>query len=181
MQLFCREGFHATGIDAVVKASGVAKMTLYRYFKSKDELILAAVRRHDEQFRHWFMTELESRAQPPAERLLLIFDLVGECVGRGEFCGCPFILASGEFSEPGNPIHAAAVEHKRLMHRYVSGIAAAAGAEDPDNLATQLCLLAEGVLVRAQLGSTDGAPIARAAADTLIRHALSDAAVTAAR
>ncbi|MAE61350.1 MAG: TetR family transcriptional regulator [Planctomycetaceae bacterium] len=171
MKLFCRDGFHATGVDAVVQASGVAKMTLYRHFKSKDELILAAIRRSDERFRHWFMTELEARASDPAGRLMRILDLVDECIHNEEFSGCPFILASGEFSEPDHPVNVAVAEHTRLLHRYVSGIAAEAGVADPDSLTIQICLLAEGVFVQAHLGRKDVVAQARAAAETLIRHA----------
>ncbi|MCZ6886228.1 MAG: TetR/AcrR family transcriptional regulator, partial [Alphaproteobacteria bacterium] len=52
--LFCRDGFHATGIDKILAASGCAKMTLYNHFTSKDELILAVLHRRDETFRNDF-------------------------------------------------------------------------------------------------------------------------------
>ena len=70
LELFIRDGFHATGIDKILAESGVAKMTLYKHFKSKDELILSALRRRDERFRNWFMRAVESRAQAPRQRLL---------------------------------------------------------------------------------------------------------------
>ena len=74
LELFSREGFHATGIDRILSESGVAKMTLYNHFKSKDELILAALRRRDETFRNWFMRTVEASAETPRGRLLASFD-----------------------------------------------------------------------------------------------------------
>ena len=70
LSLFGTEGFHATGIDKILASAGVAKMTLYNHFRSKDELILAALRRRDERFRHWFVREVEHRAATPRDRLL---------------------------------------------------------------------------------------------------------------
>ena len=75
LDLFSRDGFHATGIDKILAESGVAKMTLYKHFRSKDELILAALRRRDERFRNWFMRTVERRADTPRERLLAMFDV----------------------------------------------------------------------------------------------------------
>ena len=75
LELFYQDGFHATGIDKILAKAGVAKMTMYKHFKSKDELILAVLRRRDELFRNWFMREVERRAQTPSERLLALFDV----------------------------------------------------------------------------------------------------------
>ena len=74
LEMFCRDGFHATGIDKILAHAGVAKMTLYNHFRSKDELILAALRRRDEKFRNWFMRAVERLGKTPRNRLLAIFD-----------------------------------------------------------------------------------------------------------
>ena len=60
LKLFYSGGFNATGIDRILAESGVAKMTLYKHFRSKDELILAVLHRRDEQFRNWLMAEMEN-------------------------------------------------------------------------------------------------------------------------
>ena len=67
LALFSKHGYHATGIDRILAESGVAKMTLYKHFRSKDELILAALRRRDEEFRRWLQAEIESRAATPSQ------------------------------------------------------------------------------------------------------------------
>ena len=174
LDLFCREGFHATGIDTILAESGVAKMTLYKHFRSKDELILATLRRRDERFRNWFMRAVESRAATPRERLLAMFDALGEWAQGRDFTGCMFINASAEFAKRDDPIHAAAAEHKRLVLAYVRDTAAAAGARDADELAWQLTLLMEGAIVMAHVcGATEQAVAkGRKAAASLLREAL---------
>jgi AcrR family transcriptional regulator len=173
LDLFYRHGFHATGIDKILEESGVAKMTLYKHFKSKDELILAALRRRDERFRNWFMRAVERRRKTPRERLLAIFDALEEWFRGRDFSGCMFINASAEFAPFDNPIHSAAAEHKRLILSYVHELASAAGAKDPDALAQGLMLLMEGAIVMAYVaGQPDAARQARKAAEILVRDAL---------
>lgn len=172
LTLFCRDGFHATGVNRILADSGVAKMTLYKHFKSKDELILATLRRRDERFRNWFMRAVERRTDEPRGRLAAIFDALEEWFG-GNFTGCMFINASAEFARDDHPIHAAAAEHKRLMLAYVRGLAEAAGADDPDALAYGLTLLAEGAIVMAHVaGDRSATRHAKAAAGTLVEAAL---------
>ena len=169
LDLFCRDGFHATGIDKILAESGVAKMTLYKHFRSKDELILAALRRRDERFRNWFMRAVEQASGDPRERLLAMFDVLGTWFRKPEFYGCVFINASAEYGGPDHPVHATSAEHKRLMLGYVRELAAAAGARDAEQLACELMLLMEGAIVMAQITcSSHSAERARGAAEKLV-------------
>ncbi len=171
--MFVRDGFHATGIDGILAAAGVAKMTLYNHFKSKDELILAALRLRDERFRAELVKGVEARADKPRGRLLALFGAIDEWINRPDFSGCAFINASAEYGQPDNPIHRAAAEHKRLVRDYIRDIAARAGAPDPDTLADTLDLLLEGAIVTAHVsGHKDAAKTARRAATVLIERAL---------
>src|SRR5215472_18405674 len=87
-ELFSRHGTHAVGVDAIVAGSGVAKMSLYRNFGSKDELILAFLRRREQVWAHdWLEAEVVARASDPAERLLTMFDVCGEWFNREDFEG----------------------------------------------------------------------------------------------
>jgi AcrR family transcriptional regulator len=91
-QLFSRHGTRAVGVDRIIAESGVAKMTLYRNFASKDELILAFLERREERWtRAWLQDTVERRAATPAQRLLTIFDVFGEWFARDDFEGCSFI------------------------------------------------------------------------------------------
>ena len=173
VRLFGRDGYHATGIDKILAESGVAKMTLYKHFKSKAELILAALRRRDETFRNWFMRAVESRASTPRARLLAIYDAIEEWFGADDFSGCMFINASAEFASHDHPIHAACAEHQRLVFGYVRDLAAAAAAGNPEELAEQLVLLLQGSIIVAYVAGEVGAVRrARKAAEVLIAEAL---------
>ncbi len=176
LEIFQREGFHATGIDRILAAASVAKRTLYHHFRSKDELIIAALRLRDERFRNDFMKRLGGRARAPAEALLAIFDVLSEIQERREFSGCAFINACAEYGDRDSPIHSLAAEHKRLILAYVHELAEAAGARDPGVLARQLCILMEGVIVTAQVsGDMEATRSARDAAKLLVREAIVEA------
>ena len=177
LKLFGQEGFHATGIDRVLEEAGVAKMTLYKHFKSKDELILAALRLRDERWRNCFMRTIEKQTKAPRGRLLAIFDFLAEWFADSRFAGCMFINASAEYADHDHPIHAAASEHKRLVEMYVHDLAVQVGVPDPATLAAQLCLLMEGAIVTAQVcpnvDRDRAAAVAKKAARVLIDQALS--------
>ena len=178
LELFSRDGFHATGIDRILSESGVAKMTLYNHFKSKDELILAVLRRRDETFRNWFMRNVEACSGAPRDCLLAAFDVLGQWIQQDDFCGCTFINATAEYGERGDAIRNSCAEHKQLVLGYFEKLATAAGAHDPAELAFSLNLLAEGAIVSAQvMGKMDAAEHAKRAANILIEDALRPAAV----
>ena len=173
LDLFGREGFHATGIDRILAKAGVAKMTLYHHFRSKEELILAALRLRDERFRNQLMRRLEQRTKHPAKRLAALFEVLEEFADDDRFCGCTFINACAEYGDPSSPIHALAAEHKRLILAYVCELAQLAGARDPEGLARQLCMLLDGVIVTVQVSADrDAIRRAREAAEVLIREQL---------
>ena len=172
--LFTEHGFHATGINRILADSGVAKKTLYRHFRSKEELILAALRKYDGLFRNRFMAQVESMAATPHERLLAVFDAAGEWFADNKFFGCMFINAVGEYSQDDTPIRMACREFKTMMSRYIRGLCADAGAQNPDALAEKLALLLEGAIVTAQVSQRRGtAQVARTVAKTLIADATS--------
>ena len=173
LDLFYQHGFHATGIDKLLQKAGVAKMTLYKYFKSKDELILAALRRRDEVFRNWYMRRVEVLSADPAGRLAVLFDVLEEWFVRPDYHGCMFINAAAEFSDCDHPIHGVSAEHKLLMVRYVQDTCVAAGARDAESLAHQLVLLMEGAICMSYVARQQGAARhAREAAKILVAASL---------
>ena len=176
LALFNRGGYHATGIDRILAESGCAKMTLYKHFKSKDDLILAALRRRDELWLGWFEEAVTRRAATARERLPAIFDALEEWFEGPDFSGCMFVKAAGEYCDRDDPIHAAAAEHQQRLFDYLRDLAAAAGVPRPAKLARELMLLAVGAIVITQVnGAVDAVAQAREAAQVLIAHALGDA------
>jgi AcrR family transcriptional regulator len=174
MRLFRDHGYHAMGIDTILAESGVAKRTLYQHFKSKDELIVAALVQRDQEWRDWFRETIKKKSDDPAKRLLAIFDALQEWFERPDFHGCMFINAAAEFPRVSDPIHRESARHKELVREFVVDLAEAAGANDPELLADGLCILMEGAIVMAQItGTPEPARQARAAAASLLATALS--------
>ncbi|MEM7224397.1 MAG: helix-turn-helix domain-containing protein [Pseudomonadota bacterium] len=175
IELFAEHGYHATGIDTVLARAGVSKKTLYRHFRSKEELILAALKKHDGQFRNGFMRQVEAAAASPRARLIAVFDVAEAWFRNDRFYGCMFINAIGEYSAVETPIRRACQDFKAMMRGYLEGLCRDAGAPEPAALAEELALLLEGAIVTAQVSQEPGraARVAKAAAGALIDQALS--------
>jgi AcrR family transcriptional regulator len=172
LEIFYREGFHATGMDLLAAETGISKTTMFKHFSSKEELILAVLRLRDQEFRNWLFRRMEQAGRPRAQ-LLAMFDALSEWFGRPEFRSCMFIKAASEYPDPRHPIHAQSAEHKRLLFLQLQKIAADASARDPDALARALLLLKEGAIVTAHLGhEADPAGDAKAAASIVLAAAL---------
>lgn len=174
LKLFYLYGFNATGIDRILAESGVAKMTLYKHFRSKEELILAALQLRDERFRNWLMTEMESASADPEERLLAMFDALetwfqGKAFKDLGFSGCAFINAASEFADHDHPAHRIASEHKRRIVDYLEKTCRAAQLPQPERLAERLALLKEGAIATAHVRNMpQAAQLAREMARILI-------------
>ncbi len=174
-ELFYSQGIRATGVDAIVKAANTTKMSLYKYFPSKDELVLAFLRKRDQDFRTWFVDQINARAETPKAKLLAIFDVIGEWMAIPEFRGCAFINAAAEFPLEGNPVHQVSAEFYDQFRSYIAGLAGQCGSKSPDSLALQLSLLVEGAIVSEQMKRHSGsAEQAKQAALILIEGSLNN-------
>ena len=162
--LFYQRGFAATGVDLVVRESGVAKMTLYRHFPSKDDLIAAWLERVDTQFWQSFEAWAGAETRPARDRLLGVFAGLEKLVGSSRCLGCPFLLAASEFPEPGTRAHIVARRHKSRLRERLRAMAAQAGALDADALGDQLLLLMDGAFMAARLFGVDDPPSRHVAA-----------------
>ncbi|MCP1676338.1 AcrR family transcriptional regulator [Natronocella acetinitrilica] len=172
-ELFYRNGCHTTGIDRVLAEAGVAKMTLYKHFKSKENLVLAAADRINQRLREEFEAAVEREGLTARERLLRIFEFMEEWGRREDFCGCPSINLAVQYPEADHPVHCAAADHKRARIASITELARQAGAPRPESLGEQLVLLIEGATVMVQV-TGDRSLIRRAgeAARTLIEAQL---------
>jgi AcrR family transcriptional regulator len=167
--LFTRDGVRAVGVDRIIAESGVAKMTLYRHFPSKEELVLAYLDLRTQRWtRGWLEREIERRAATPRGRMLALFDAYDEWFRRRDFEGCGFVRTMFETYNSGRPAHAAAVRHLGAVADLLERLATEAGIKDPRRLAQDLHLLALGAVVAATSGASDAALRARQLAQTLI-------------
>lgn len=173
LALFARHGFQAVGIDRLLSEAGVAKMTLYKHFPSKDELILEVLRRRDERWREWLQDRIRAKTRDPRGQLLAVFDALGEWFGDPDFNGCLFINATAEFGGNQEAVRSLAAAHKQQLKDDLAQLAEAAGADDPEALARALVLLVEGSIVVAHVeGRYDAADDAKRAAEVLLASAL---------
>lgn len=176
VKLFSKNGIHATGIDTIVEHSGVTKKTLYAHFRSKDELVLAALRHYDGQFRNSFMRQVEAKSSTPKGRLLAVFDAAEVWFRQNNFYGCMFINTIGEHSGPDSPLRHVCHEFKRMMGGFIRDLCEKLGARDPGALADEIALLLEGAIVTAQVSQKpEAANIAKRAAKVLIEKESSSA------
>ena len=170
-ELFSRYGIRAVGIDRIISESGVAKMSLYRNFRSKDDLVLAFLAEREERWtRGWLQAEAQRRGETGAERLLAIFDVFGEWFARADFEGCSFINVLLEFTDADHPVRAASARHLANIRGYVQEFAEQAGARDPDALARQWHILMKGSIVAAAEGDADAARRAQHLGRLLLRE-----------
>ena len=160
-ELFYEEGVHTVGIDRVIEKAGVAKATLYSAFGSKDALVRAYLTGRHERRKERITTRLAT-CDDPRERLLAVFDLLGETLAQPGFHGCAFVNASAE-SGPGSGAEQATVEYRAWTRELFTGLARDAGAPDPAALAHQLQLLYDGANISARLDHGSPGPASSSA------------------
>ena len=172
-RLFYRDGYRAVGVDTIVAESGVAKMTLYRYFPSKDDLIAVYLGRTNQQLLAW-MDGLIRPHTDPREALEAVFAGVAKLASSPECLGCAFVGAAGEFPEPDNPGHRTAIQHKRAVVDRFRELARQAGARDANALAEELLLIMDGAWSAARVfGPGNHGRRAAAAAKAIISSQVS--------
>jgi len=155
-EMFYRDGIRAVGIDAIIARSGVAKMSLYRHFSSKDALVAAWLEDRNAFFwRRWDRAEA-SRGDDPRSRLEGILDMIAATVSQRQWRGCPFLNTGTEFPEPDHPARGIILANKQAVRVRLRTLAAAAGARDPDVLAQQLQLLIDGAYAIGQSLGPEG-------------------------
>jgi AcrR family transcriptional regulator len=171
-RLFYQRGYRAVGVDTLAEESGVGKMTLYRHYPSKDDLIVAYLNNSNEIFWRNF-EEITRDAATPREKLLAFFESLQEYVSTHACYGCPFLNVATEYPETDYPGHRVAIEHKQSVRARFRQLAEAAGARKPEALANQLFLLMDGAYMAARMfGVNNPAAHLAEAARILIDSAL---------
>ena len=154
LKLFSENGFHATGIDAILVAASVARMTLYHHFGSKQDLILAVIDLHCAEAKASFEQAVAAAGARPLDQMLAPFTAFAAYLAANPpriHRGCLLVNAAAEFSNPADPVHRAVSERQHELIALHSAVARRNGCRDPDRLAIKLALVMDGAKGLAQI------------------------------
>ena len=155
-ELFYRNGIRAVGVDAIAEAAGTNKMTLYRHFSSKDELVAEYLRQAAKgEAASWERLQAQHPGDPLAQLRAWLKDMSGHVVNRDER-GCPLVNAAVELPDKDHPARRVIEECKVASRARVIGLCRAAGLKEPEQLADELNIMLEGARVTAQSVGADG-------------------------
>ncbi len=153
-ELFYRKGIQHVGINEVIATSNVAKRTFYKYFPSKNKLILEVMRHQYNQWLSWFKEAVADRGTTPKEQLLAIFDVLEEWYASPNFRGCPFLNAMFELADAEHPAHQVSVMLRQAMRIHIMQLAKEAGLRNPEAFSQQYLLLIGGASLMATIENT---------------------------
>jgi AcrR family transcriptional regulator len=150
-ELFYRQGVRAVGVDLVVEKAAVAKMSLYRHFPNKDDLVAAFLQREDEDFwRQWDAVSAAHSENPRAE-LSAHLQWIAERVARENYRGCPQLNVAAEFPDADHPARRVATAHKQELRQRLKRLVGRMNVRRPDELGGQLAVLINGAFVSSSM------------------------------
>ena len=170
-ELFSHRGIHDVGVDELVERAGIAKATLYKHFRSKDDLVLAFLEQREQIWTYgWVEGEARRRGATPDEQLLAIFDLFDEWFYGDDFEGCSFVNTLLEFRDLEHPVGRASADYLENIRSVVRNLALEAGLRDPADFALSWHIQMKGSIVQAAEGDRDAAKRAQALGSLLIEQ-----------
>ncbi|HUZ75828.1 MAG TPA: helix-turn-helix domain-containing protein [Stellaceae bacterium] len=158
--LFYRHGIHAVGVDAIAEAAGTNKMTLYRHFASKDELVAECLRRLAAEMDAARTRIAAAHAGDPLGELFAWLRFLGEYKTNEAHRGCAFVNTAIELPDRNHPARRVVEDYKRQARERLVTMCRSASLDDPDLVADEIFLLCEGALVSRQSVGPNG-PAAR--------------------
>ncbi len=168
-KLFYADGIRAVGIDRIIAEAGVAKMSLYNHFSSKDELVLAVLQHREEKISRFFESAMQRYVDEGADQLNAFFSALKEWFESKGFRGCAFINAVVELADAKHPASKFSVHHKELFHKMIGDIMTETHGPKAAAFVPAVALLVEGAVVTAVMeGNSNAADVAREAALALL-------------
>ncbi|QNE19512.1 TetR/AcrR family transcriptional regulator [Kribbella qitaiheensis] len=146
-ELFYRDGLNI-GVDALCKAAGVSKKSMYQLFRSKDELIAESLASVGPAYQQALEPGVDD-GSTPWERILAVFQKQDRLTAGDGFYGCPFLSTAVELKNPEHPGSVVARHFKQRLTDFFHGELLAAGAAAPEELAVQLTMVFDGASARA--------------------------------
>jgi len=154
--LFYRHGIRAVGVDAIAEAAGTNKMTLYRHFGSKDDLVAAYLRQAAQEADGCWARLEQAHPGDARTQLRAWLEEMAQHVANADQRGCPLANAAVELPEKDHPARRVIEEFKVAQRAKLIQLCRIAGLSEPDMLADELHLLLEGARVTAQSVGSDG-------------------------
>jgi AcrR family transcriptional regulator len=151
-ELFYREGIHSVGVDRILADANVTRATMYRHFAGKEGLVEAYLALEDATIRGYF-DAAAATAGPDTDMLELVIDGIAEDIARYHTRGCPFINAAAEYPDPNSKIRKLIATHRNWFRSALEQ--AAAGRDNPADIAASLVLLRDAALVGGYLDGID--------------------------
>ncbi|MCO6457420.1 MAG: TetR/AcrR family transcriptional regulator [Pirellulaceae bacterium] len=171
-RLFYRDGVRAVGIDRIIAEAEVAKMSLYKHFASKDDLILAVLQYREKKIWEFFEAAMERHGKRTRDKLRAFFAALKDWVESPGFRGCAFQNAAAELADPGHAGTRFAQDHKRRFQEFLAGLVEESLGKRAAKVAPAVGLLVEGAIVTAVIQGSPGAvDVARDAALKLVAEA----------
>ncbi|MEV6652545.1 TetR/AcrR family transcriptional regulator [Streptomyces sp. NPDC051219] len=146
-ELFYRHGM-SIGVDALCKAAGISKKSMYQLFRSKEEVIAESLAGRGPAYQVALLPGPDDE-RSPRERILTVFERQERMAAEGNFLGCPFVSAAVELKDPEHPGSVVARHFKEHLTDFFRTELVSAEAEDPETLAVQLTIVFDGASARA--------------------------------
>lgn len=168
-RLFYQDGVRAVGIDRIIAEAGVAKMSLYNHFPSKDDLILDVLKYREESVLEFFRSAMERHARKTKNPLRAFFAALKDFFESPGFRGCPFQNAAVELADPAHPGTDFVRGHKQRFSEFLRGLVEETIGKGAAKVAPAVSILVEGAIVTAVIqGDPASADVARDAALKLV-------------
>lgn len=170
-ECFNYDGIRGVSADTIIDRAGVAKMTLYKHYPTKELLASAYVHARSDQWVAWLKDRVKHLGRTPKQRVLALFDALEEWFKSPDYYGCPFHRSAAEFPDLAHPVHKEVIRNKHQLREFVTELVDEAGARNRAGVVTDLLVLMAGVEVMVNIeGRAKQAERARDAAAWLLRR-----------
>jgi AcrR family transcriptional regulator len=175
--VFNQYGFQSTAVDKILENSSISKRTLYKYFRSKEELIVATIHYYSDTLMNTLAQELSVRGNTPTEKLMALFDLKQEALEANDFTGCFAIHSKTEYNGRDEQRYADIDSTCDLFFKALEGfilrLCKEAGCLKPKKVARQILILLNGTIVSGQIMKDPGvALLTKELVDKLLQESL---------
>jgi AcrR family transcriptional regulator len=154
--LFYKHGIRNVGIDRIIGESGIARMTLYNHFKSKDLLIEEYLRRASSRWMKWYAGKIERASEDPRERILAAFSVLDGWFRSRDFRGCSVTNAMVELADDAHPAAAVKDEYHDSLRNLFGGLVRDAGMNESEELVEELIVVLRGAMISALVDGPQG-------------------------